>query len=384
MLNPEPRGARTRRRLLGLTAGCLASLALIGPAAAEDLVIQSKGIGEADYAKLVASVVDGQVRPSYEGFEMQSELLTINLDRFCAAPSDTGLTDVKRAFEGTLRGFFGLLPVKIGPLMEEHRLERLSFWPDPRGLGLKPVNQILAKSDPTALDPATLPQKSVGAQGLTALEFLLYGDGATTLLDKTNAAGAFRCAYGKAIAVNVHNMATEMAASWAPDGAATKLVTTPSPQNPQFLSHKEVVGKLFNTLGSELESVVEDMITTPFGKTDEVKKPRLAPFWRSGMSLSVTEAALDSSLRILEVASLESYVPNNETWIANSIQFELRNTIKTLGKITDAMPAAADNPADRKVVDYVRVALHSLKKSIGRDLTAALGVEAGFNANDGD
>ncbi|WP_237154785.1 imelysin family protein [Oryzibacter oryziterrae] len=376
--------AEVRRRLLGLIAGGLTSLALIGPGAAEDMVIQAKVLTEADYAKLAASVIDGQVRPSYEGFEMQSELLAANLGRFCAAPTDAGLTDVKRAFEGTLRGFFSLLPVKIGPLMEEHRLERLSFWPDPRGLGLKPVNQILAKSDPTALDPATLPQKSVGAQGLTALEFVLYGDGAATLLDKANPQGAFRCSYGKAISVNVHNMAAEMAAAWAPDGAATRLVATPSAQNPQFQTHKEVVGKLLNTLTSGLESVVEDMITTPFGKTEDVKKPRLAPYWRSGMSLSVTEATLDASLRILEVASLETYIPKNETWIANSIQFELRNTSKTLNKITDSMPAAADNPQDRKVVEYVRVALHNLKKSIGRDLTASLGVEAGFNANDGD
>jgi membrane protein implicated in regulation of membrane protease activity len=101
--------------------------------------------------------------------------------------------------------------LRIGPLMEDNRADRLLFWPDRRGIGLKQVQAILAEEDPAATDLAGLQAKSVAVQGLGALEFVLFGTGAESL---TSIEGSFRCAYGQTIAGNIAGMAKEMVAGW--------------------------------------------------------------------------------------------------------------------------------------------------------------------------
>ncbi len=72
----------------------------------------------------------------------------------------------------------------MGPAREDNRFERLFFWPDRRGRGLRQVQGILAEEDETATDPATLYQKSVAVQGLLALDFVLSGEGNETLVER--------------------------------------------------------------------------------------------------------------------------------------------------------------------------------------------------------
>jgi predicted lipoprotein len=67
--------------------------------------------------------------------------------------------------------------IRFGPVTEENRLERILFWPDRKGIGLKQVQAAIAGEDATAADPQTLPGKSVAMQGLGALEFVLFGTG---------------------------------------------------------------------------------------------------------------------------------------------------------------------------------------------------------------
>jgi predicted lipoprotein len=378
--------ARIRRQAAGFAAALILTLlalaAALGKADAQEDAVRPPVVrSEADYAKLVATILEAHVRPAYERFGRDADLLASEVDGLCEAPSLEALASTRRILESAARSYFALMPVRFGPILEANRQERLAFWPDPRGLGLKQVQKLLAEADPTAADPASLARKSVGVQGLTALEFLLYGTGSEVL----QAGGEdYRCRYAAAIAANVRTIAAEMSAAWEEGGAATALWTEPGPSNPLFQTHKEAAGKILNTAAAGIEVVVDSMIAAPFGESEDRARPKVAPFWRSNQSMPAAASALEATQHLLEVSGVFAMLSPHDEWLGNSIVFEIRNAGEGVRSIVAPVEAAVQDETSRETIRYVEVALHSLKRAVGRELSSAIGLEQGFNANDGD
>src|SRR5690606_30767337 len=99
--------------------------------------------------------------------------------------------------------------------------------------------------DEALTDPSALAAKSVAVQGLTALEFVLYGTGAEEL---TAAKGSFRCRYGLAVAGNLDGMAGEIAAGWDDAGGFAATWTSPGPSTRLYRDDAEMLGALVDQL----------------------------------------------------------------------------------------------------------------------------------------
>lgn len=157
---------------------------------------------------------------------------------FLRRPFKTADEAAKAAFADTVTSWSTIEIVRIGPVIEQNRFERVLYYPDKKGLGLKQVQRYLAEKDESVTSADGLKGKSVAAQGLGALEFVLYGTGADELLGKE---GDFRCRFGAAIAGNIANVAAELSDGWnAPDGAQ-KNWTKPGPDNPVFRDEREAL-----------------------------------------------------------------------------------------------------------------------------------------------
>ena len=376
---------RMRRRWLHLLAAAALTLAALaafldGARAQEDAVRAETPVTEADYARIVQAAIDLHVRPVHERFAQQAELLELEVGGFCADPSAENRLAVERAFGNSLRALAALEPSRYGPMLEENRRERLAFWPDPRGIGLKQVQRVLADEDPSAASAASLAGKSVGVQGLTALEYLLYGSGSEALMEK----GAFRCRFAEAIAGNVRSIADDLMAAWEEGGDAVALFTEPGPRNPLFLDHKEAAGEVFSAVATAMEVIADQKLRPVLGADPASAKPRLAPFWRSGSTLPMIVSTLEASQHLLEVSGALDLLEPEEDWLGNSILFELGNATKTARSITAPVEVVVTDPASREAALFLRIVVNSLKRSIGRELTAAIGLEQGFNALDGD
>jgi len=99
----------------------------------------------------------------------------------CAKPSPVALKDTQRAFATTVEAWSLVEAIRFGPVAQQQRYDRIFYWPDPKGLGTRQVRKALEKQDQSVTDVNSLASKSVALQGLSALEYLLYGDGAATL-----------------------------------------------------------------------------------------------------------------------------------------------------------------------------------------------------------
>jgi predicted lipoprotein len=216
-------------------------------------------------------------------------------------------------------------------------------------------------------------------QGLGALEFVLFGTGSEELAPPGD---AYRCAYGRAIAANIATIADEIDAAWSkPDGIAAQW-SNPGPDNPLYRSDDEAMTELFNVFVHGLEMIRDVRINGFLGETPDKDRPRQAIFWRSGATAVSLQANLDGLRDLFEVSGIAGGLPSDTAWIADSLAFEFR-TADTMLDGLDVGDALADAEARSRLVS-VRLITSHLSELFGVNLSAALGLSAGFSSLDGD
>lgn len=361
------------RRLL-IAPALLASLLASAPPAAADA---------ARDAAIVARSVDGYIRPATARFAADAERLQDAVAAFCAEPAEARRRPLDAAFRAAVDGWSGIQFLRFGPLGEAHRLERIAYWPDPKGIGLRQIRGVLSERDPSVTNPAALAGKSVALQGLTALEYLLYGDDGDAA-GAPGEAGAFRCTYAIAAARSLAGLAQATAREWqATDGFAARLLS-PRPDDPLYRSPAEALGELHRALGTGLQ-VTQDLKLKPvLGDSMDSARPFAAPFRRSGLSVAVLAADLRSLAAFLNAADFGRAVAPKHGWIAGSMAFEFDNAIRAAEAVALPIDEAVYDETARGRLNYVYVVLGSLRNLTQQDLAAALDLKVGFNALDGD
>ena len=274
-------------------------------------------------------------------------------------------------------------PVRFGPVVQDHRYERLFYWPDPKGLGAKQIREALAKHDETVKDETTLAAKSVALQGLPALEYLLYGDGADDLA-KPGGEGAFRCAFANAVANNVASISKQIVEGWGDAAPFVKSYLAPAPDNPIYHAPKEVTLDLFKTFAAGIESVRDQKLAKMLGAKAEEAKPGLAPFGRSGLTFISIADNLTGVRNLFLKGGFAQVVHEESAGVEDSIAFDLDHAIEVLRGIDAPLAEALRDEDDRAKLEALRVSLKSAAQTAGDMISKNAGLSFGFNAMDGD
>ena len=293
------------------------------------------------------------------------------------------MKDARGAFAGVVDAWSKVEIFRFGPIVADHRYERLFFWPDPKSLGLRQIEDVLAKTDESVTALATLAAKSVALQGLPALEYLLYGDGADGLAKGGDA--AFRCRFAASIAANIASIAKEVDAGWR-DGApfATSFLA-PSPTDPAYHAPKEVTLELFKSFAAGIELVRDQKLGKPLGTSAPVAKPKLAAFWRSNLAFANMIGNLQGVRLLFAKGGFAQVVARGFAGRrGTSILFDLNHAIEVLGGMDKAFAEVAADETLRAKLEALRVSLKSAGQTAGAIIAQSAGLSFGFNAMDGD
>lgn len=326
---------------------------------------------------VMQSAVDGVIRPAIIGFAREASGLVSTLDLLCAAPSADALDIAEGQFRETALAYGRIELVRLGPLMEDNRAERLLFWPDRRGIALRQVQAVLAEQDETATDLAVLRDKSAALQGLVALEYVLFGTDAAMLAEP---GGNFRCRFGRAIAQSLATMGQELATGWYRPGGAAQHLMLPEADNVDYRTPLEATEALVGLLSHGLEAVRDTRINPFIARDGGKPNPKLALFWRSGLTVAMLRANLHGLRDLFTVSGVGQKDPE----LANSIEFEFGNAERALNLLTLPLEEAVVDPSQAHALDYLVIVTGSLQAMIGEQLSAALGLSVGFSSLDGD
>ncbi len=295
-------------------------------------------------ADMISGAITGYIRPGFHQLNVEAAALKTDLDALCAAPSAAALADGQAQFKAVALAYARVEFVHIGPLGVGDRLERMLFWPDPKGIALKQVQKALAEKDATAASAESLQGKSVAMQGLGALEFLMFGTGAE---DLATADGAYRCSYADAIATLVAGLAVTMDTEWADPAGVTEALEHPKADSDDYRTETEVLEKLAATLVHGTEALRDTRLTPVLGATGATPKPKSALFWRSSLSVPTIAVNFAGLAEFFLDARFTEAMGTTNGWIANGTDFEFENAARARG---------ADYGPDRRCAGRSRAA----------------------------
>jgi predicted lipoprotein len=348
----------------------------------------------ADHGAIAQAALTEVIRPGYAAFAGAADDLQGKMEALCQAPSAPALDQAKQAFAATVAAWSKVEILRFGPVTQDHRFERLFFWPDPKGIGLKQVQQALAEKDEDIELPNELAAKSVAIQGLPALEYLLYGDGAEALTGgsmqteesppEIDTEAAFRCGFALAVATNIGRIAQAVVEDWREGSAYEKAFLGPVPADPIYHSPKEVTLDLFKSFIAGIELVRDQKLGKPLGPSSAEAKPKLAAFWRSGLTFANAAGNLDGVRTLFAKGGFAQIVANESAGVEKSILFDLDHAIEVLGGIHLPMTEVATDDDMRAKIEALRVALKGAAQTAGDMIARGASLAFGFNAMDGD
>lgn len=341
----------------------LAALLLVTPATAQII----------SPSEMLRSSVTNFVRAQTKAFATRTAELSKAMYVLC---ENGDLAAAQAAFAKTAAAYGRMEFLRVGPLMENNRADRILFFPDRKGIGLRQVQQLLAEADPAAATVPGLQQKSIAVQGFGALEFVLFGTGFETL---GTSDGAFRCAYGAAVAKNLEEMAGEIAAGWAdPEGIAKRL-TQPDPSYADYRTTTESLEAVVGLVSHGIEAVRDVRINPFIAKGDGKANPKQALFWRSNQTMPMLSANLDGLRRLIELSGVVT-----DPALATKVTAAFDRAETAIAAVTAPVEEAVTDPVQSAALADLVAATQELQRLIGEDLSATLGLSVGFSSLDGD
>lgn len=360
----------------------LAFLCSFGSALAQDVeLMPPPPLDPAKVRTVMEKAVDGFIRPGYDAFRDSGTALEGKMAALCATPSADTMAAAKAGFADAAQAWARIEIVRVGPVIEQNRFERVLYYPDRKGLGLRQVQRYLSERDESVTTPAGLQAKSVAAQGFGALEYVLYGKDTDELLSTKN---GFPCRYGAAIAGNIAKIGTELSDAWdAPDGTARHW-KEPGPDNPVFRDEREALVGLLGILVHAAEAIRDQRIETFYKGPDNAKFPRTAIFWRSGLTWKSIADNISGVQTLMSKAGMSDLLPPDQRSITGSIDFITKSMVRVAGNIDPDIEKALADDAQRGKVDYLLLNGKDLIYRINDQYGGAIGLSSGFSFSDGD
>ncbi|MBD3765346.1 MAG: imelysin family protein [Rhodobacterales bacterium] len=282
-----------------------------------------------------------------------------------AAAADCSPRSIRPALHSAWDAWMGVAHLRLGPVEDAGRALAISYWPDPKGAGVRALAGLLADPAPALAGPAGFAQVSVAARGFPTLERLAFGAA-------PGADAAAQCAITRAVAADLARMAAEILADWQ-GGFADLLLHPGTGANARYLTAVEARQALFTQAITALDFTADQRLGRPLGSFDR-PRPERAEARASGRSLrhvQLTLAAVRDLARAL--APLDA-----------GTEAALDRATALAAGLRDPILAGVQTPAGRLKVEILQQAVRAARDALLADLGPALGVGLGFNAADGD
>ena len=337
------------------------------------------GSREEEQERLFEAIGREVFAPAYAGLKACAEELETVIRDYCAAPTEDRSV-LESAWRAAMRAWQRVQHIAVGPIEEANRRWRLQFYPDNNEAVERGVDDALKGTGP--LTQPVIANRSVGVQGLPALEYLLFFIGGLDDPDE----GPRRCELAGAIAANVSLLATETGAPWQEGGSFIDDFVN---ARGDFMEGDDVLVAILEALGIQSEFIA-----------DRKLKPAL-PAYRNAEGLESHYAEYSATNIAANLTAFrrlfDSIAPD---------AYRLRDYLERAHEADEVSALLADQlDAARQALDVIEGSGSSLEEVVSErsssdvealydafqdladlsvEAAVAAGVELGFNFQDGD
>ncbi|MGQ3676469.1 imelysin family protein [Xanthobacter sp. TB0139] len=324
-------------------------------------------------------VIADWLLPRYDTLQHKAVAQKEAWTRFCATPAAEGVPALQTAYGETADAWNAVEFITFGPISQELRADRFSFFPDRRNAIARAVANLISDQSDNRLSPEHFAQTSAAGQGLPALERLLYeGDATEALVSGKDAPQ--RCALGVAIATNLAIMATDVRTSWGDrNSGAFGAIVSGKGDPAMFPDTNALGGMLLTDLSGAYQRVTDTKLLPVLGGGPDVARPKLADSWRSGRSGRVVANIITSADDLLR--TIAKQMPSRPQWV---VERAAKASDAAANKLPADIGAAAESANGAAVLHDAIRAFKATQLTVYRPMASYFGISLGFNALDGD
>lgn len=337
------------------------------------------------YQAFTQSVAERVLIPAFQTFKRQSAHLYLSSTQFCGGGRTAAqFAALENSWRMAMEAWMQTQPFRFGPAKDEFVDLKIQFWPDEKGLVKSKVEELLNSGQP--LDANVIAAASAAAQGLPAMEYLMYGfgDGVSAFTDVNQ--GDRRCLYLVAAAENMRNQSRALTSAWG---------NSKQGYLPAFAYSNDSIdiGVSFATLLREalvaLEFVKNTKVGKPFGLPQGTPNALFLESWRSGNSLNNIISNLITLQQIFYGGShfgLDDLLVINygETELEFNLRSQIAKCLSLASSLSQPLANQINNQDVRNQVETLFTELVKLIAYMKQDLARVLGITIGFSSNDGD
>lgn len=309
------------------------------------------------------------------GFQEATQgLLTASYTYCDEHASDAERTAARPVFEDAFRQTYlawaALDSYQFGPIEQRGAALSVNFWPDKRNFVGRAVQGLLQMPAHDQRDPTVIAAGSVAAQGLPAIERLLYTD-----------TGGRECPALIGISAHLRQTANVLSNDWFSTlpGAWGGIVLTAGPDNPVYQTKAEFTKELYTALDFGLIRIADQRLGRPLG-TYERSFPTRAEAWRAGLSNDIIRAQLDGIAMMIRLGFAGDIREPDRAWALEVIE----QAKGRLDQIDMPLHEAVQDPMARFRVEALQTKIQYLRTVMAQDIGPNLGVETGFSPADRD
>ncbi len=319
----------------------------------------------ADGGSALDGIIVGHIVPRYQTLETATGDLVVAVQADCrdGTPGDAG---ARTAFRTALLAWQSIQHIRFGPVMVDDRHYRFEYWPDKHGQGAKQVRRLLSAGVGEVPSAQKIAGSSVAIQGLPALERVIHG---------TRADSKAACALAVSISANLNTISAAIVNEWS----SWRPGSVPD------------TGKLLaRNLADQLDRMAGLKLARPLGETLETPRPRRAEHWRSSLSYAALAANFDG---LHGLFAGENSQPGLRAWMiaggslarqADQLAEHLKYGTTFIGWQKLTLHDAVSDPEARDKAAFLLKHTRYTEQLVKSLVYPALGVAAGFNAQDGD
>ena len=351
--------------------------------------ITPSGTIDDEFTSWLTDLSNNVILPNYLSLQEKSAVLTESSQIFCSfnTPSHEDLTNLQGPWRETNLAWQQVQWVKIGPVLDHSRNLRMQFWPDSKNIVTKNLDTLLA--EPTTVDVDFVASKSVGGQGLPALELLLFPtsilNSLTNMSDKNDQGK--RCEVLMAISENVANISADIYQAWQAEGG--NYVESVTSGTGEFTNVKDSVEEIITNWLEQIERVKDNKLLIPLGTPNNVS---LIEFYLSDQALASIKANISAFKEIYtagEGHGFDDILANflDQKNIASDMTMKIDAAIDAVTAIEALSTSYTNLLNDAEGIMAIENAIQTiraLRDIVAIEFVQATDINIGFNSNDGD
>ena len=302
----------------------------------------------------------------------RAEAMRLDKETATACVNDHSPPETLRSVFRDLAAAWGRLSVvRFGPVVDDSRLDKLAFWPDPRGVIRRQTAQMASTLSGTADAAAWIAAQSAAVQGLPAYDILAFGD-----TDERN------CRSAAAVADNIDRLAAAIVDGFADPSRLPMF--SPRPDHPVYHGYRDSVAEIFRALSTQTELLRVTMIITPIGNSTADSKPTRLFLRNAPATKAYLLGAVDGLQGVLDAMHLDTVLAGDPRGLPARARSELQTARQLIEQLPLDLSAHLAEEETWNRLAAIDLALQRFGRVVNVGMAPSLGFKAGFNALDGD